>query len=161
MGRRGVRGIVADPVPPAEALPAAVEADETLAEIAPAEPVGPPPSPTLAEALAKQSIQLPAEQVAMLDRYVRLLWEWNEKINLTRHTDYDKFVTRDLVDTLELSKLIHPKEKLLDVGTGGGVPGLVLAILRPDLKIHLCDSVQKKAKVVAEIADALDLDVEV
>ena len=138
-------------------LPVDAAAEQILAEV----PAGPPPSPTLGEALAKQSISLPDDQVAKLDQYVRLLWDWNEKINLTRHTDYDKFVTRDLVDTLELSKFLHPGEEILDVGTGGGVPGLVLAIIRPDLKVHLCDSVQKKAKVVSEIAEALKLEVDV
>ena len=55
---------------------------------------------TLTAALARHSLQLPAEQVAQLEKYARLLWEWNEKLNLTRHTDFEKFVGRDLVDSL-------------------------------------------------------------
>jgi 16S rRNA (guanine527-N7)-methyltransferase len=119
-----------------------------------------PAGDTLPAALARHGFSLPAEQVALLDRYARLLWEWNEKLNLTRHADYDKFVGRDLADSLELAKLLRPGEEVLDVGTGGGVPGIVLAILRPDLKLTLLDSVQKKVRAVAEIVAALGLPVE-
>ncbi len=116
---------------------------------------------TLAAALARHKIALPPDQIDRLNRYCRLLWEWNEKLNLTRHTDYEKFVSRDLRDTQELSRLLLPGEEVLDVGTGGGVPGVVLAILRPDLRVSLCDSVGKKVKAVREIIEALGLDVPV
>ena len=93
----------------------------------------------------------------MLERYCELLWDWNTKINLTRHTDYEKFVARDLVDSLAFAQFLEPKEKVLDVGTGGGVPGVVLAIVRDDLRISLCESVGKKARVVADIVERLGL----
>ena len=112
---------------------------------------------TLAAALARHKIELTADQTNLVSRYLAALWDWNEKINLTRHNDFEKFVTRDLVDTVQLARLLRPEEEVLDVGTGGGVPGLLLAILRPDLTIHLCDSVQKKAKVVETIAKDLKL----
>ena len=116
---------------------------------------------TLAAALARHGVQLPPEQALRLDRYCRALWEWNEKLNLTRHTDYEKFVTRDLTDSREIAPHLRQGEEVLDVGTGGGVPGVVLTILRPDLKVSLCDSVGKKVKAVREILDALGLDVPV
>lgn len=116
---------------------------------------------TLAAALARHKIELTPKQAKLVEKYARSLWEWNEKINLTRHTDFEKFVSRDLVDTIELAKLLHAEEEVLDVGSGGGVPGLLLAILRPDLTIHLCDSVQKKMKVVEAIARDLHLNVTV
>jgi 16S rRNA (guanine527-N7)-methyltransferase len=116
---------------------------------------------TLAEALRRHRIVLPDAQVGLLDRFCRALWTWNDKLNLTRHKDYERFVSRDLVDTLELAKHLHPGEEVLDVGTGGGVPGLVLAILRPDLRISLCDSVQKKSRAVEDIAKQLELPVAV
>lgn len=136
---------------------------------------GPPPPPPLAPSttaeqgstaaleavLARHGLKLPQEQTALLDRYCRLLWAWNQQLNLTRHTDYERFVGRDLVDTLQLAALLAPEEKVLDVGTGGGVPGLVLAIVRPDLAVTLCDSVQKKARAVAGIVQALGLKVPV
>src|SRR6478752_1846012 len=112
---------------------------------------------TLAAALVRHKIELPPKQAALVEKYARALWDWNEKINLTRHTDFEKFVSRDLADTIELAKLLHAEEEVLDVGTGGGVPGLLLAILRPDLTVHLCDSVQKKARVVEAIARDLKL----
>ena len=85
---------------------------------------------TLDSALRRHGFDFPAEQIESLDRYCRLLWEWNEKLNLTRHTDYEKFVARDVVDSLQLSVLIESGERVLDVGTGGGVPGVILAIMR-------------------------------
>ena len=96
-----------------------------------------------------------------LKHYVSALWEQNETLNLTRHLTYEKFVTRDLVDTLELSKLIPKGVEVLDIGSGGGVPGMVLAILRPDLHVALVDSVGKKATALSAIADKCDLEIEI
>jgi 16S rRNA (guanine527-N7)-methyltransferase len=115
----------------------------------------------LETALRHYQLEVPEAALAPLDRYCRLLWDWNEKLNLTRHTDYDKFVSRDLLDSLELSRLLPPREEILDVGTGGGVPGVVLAILRPDLEVSLSESVGKKARVVEAIVRELDLPVAV
>ncbi|MBC8352871.1 MAG: 16S rRNA (guanine(527)-N(7))-methyltransferase RsmG [Planctomycetes bacterium] len=114
-------------------------------------------SDTLTEALKRHSIELAPEHVKQLDRYCKLVWEWNTKLNLTRHTDYEKFVSRDLVDSLELSKLLGEGEEVLDVGSGGGVPGIPLAILRPDLHLALCESVGKKATVLETIIRELRL----
>ncbi len=116
---------------------------------------------SLASAAARHGMEIPQQQLEKLDEYCQLLWEWNEKINLTRHTTYEKFVGRDLLDTRVLSGLIEPGERVLDVGTGGGVPGIPLAILRPDVKVSLCESVGKKARVVEDIVKRLDLHVPV
>ncbi len=107
--------------------------------------------------MSRRRIELPQRQVDLLEAYCRLLWQWNAKINLTRHTDFDKFVDRDLTDSLAFARFLRPKERVLDVGTGGGVPGIVLAIVRDDLDVVLCESVGKKAKAVAEIVDGLGL----
>jgi 16S rRNA (guanine527-N7)-methyltransferase len=112
-----------------------------------------PPSTSLAEAISRAEIELPAEQVTALERYCLSLWEWNDRLNLTRHTSWDLFVGRDLVDTLAFARFIEEGESVLDVGTGGGVPGIPLTIVRPDLQVSLCDSVAKKAKAVAEIVE--------
>ena len=116
-----------------------------------------PPDENLAAALARHQIDLPPSQVALLERYCELLWEWNSKINLTRHTDYEKFVARDLVDSLAIARFLRPNEYVLDVGSGGGVPGIILAIIREDLSVSLCDSVGKKARVVTDIVERLGL----
>lgn len=116
---------------------------------------------SLAEALAVVGIVLLPEQIEQLDRYCQLLWSWNEKMNLTRHTTLEKFVTRDVVDSHQLAQLLERGERVLDVGTGGGVPGVVLAILRPDLAVSLCESVGKKARAVEDMVTQLGLEVPV
>src|SRR5436190_7480990 len=116
---------------------------------------------TLADALARHKIELPAKQAALVEKYARALWDWNEKINLTRHTDYEKFVGRDVLDSMKLAEHLREGDEILDVGTGGGVPGVVLAIVRPDLRVALCDSVGKKARAVQNIVEELKLEVPV
>jgi len=120
---------------------------------------------SLVEAIAQSGValglEITPEQMELLDAYRQVLWDWNEKINLTRHTTFEKFVGRDLVDTIELSKLIERGDRVLDIGSGGGVPGLPLAILRPDLAVAVCDSVGKKARVLESMVGELELPVAV
>jgi len=116
---------------------------------------------SLWQVAAEYDIELSEPEAAKLEQFCALLWEWNQKINLTRHTDYQKFVTRDLLDCRVLAEFLEPGERVLDVGTGGGVPGVVLAVLRPDLRITLSESVAKKARVAAEIVERLGLQVPV
>jgi 16S rRNA (guanine527-N7)-methyltransferase len=120
-----------------------------------------PPEETLAAMLAAEGIALEPQQIELLDRYRHLLLEWNEKINLTRHTSVEKFVTRDVVDSLQLAQLLEKGERILDVGTGSGVPGLILAIARPDLKVSVCESTGKKARAVEQMVADLGLPVTV
>ncbi len=112
---------------------------------------------SLESSLQTHGITLSKSKVRKLDEYCQLLWDWNTRLNLTRHTDYEKFVARDLIDSLALAEFLRPGEKILDVGTGGGVPGVVLAIVRPDLSIELCDSTGKKAMAVSEMLQELRL----
>jgi len=135
-----------------------------VAETAPAAdaPVVPEveyPNDTLEAALARRDLALPADQVSMLGRYASLLWDWNTKINLTRHTTWEKFVGRDVVDSLALVPFLPLKNRILDVGTGGGVPGLVLKIVRPDLEVILSDTTAKKIRVLDEIVARLGINV--
>jgi 16S rRNA (guanine527-N7)-methyltransferase len=111
--------------------------------------------------MAEHGIDLSDSQVEKIEQYCALLWEWNAKLNLTRHTTYDKFVGRDLVDTLAFAEQLHETEQVLDVGTGGGVPGVVLAILRPELSVSVCESVGKRARAVTDIVNRLGLDLPV
>lgn len=119
------------------------------------------PSDTLQHALQRFEMQVPEYAFPKLERYCQSVWELNQTMNLTRHTNFEKFVTRDLLDSLQLSRLIKQNAEVLDVGSGGGVPGLLLAILRPDLKVTLTDSVGKKARAMGEIADKVDAPVEI
>ena len=106
-------------------------------------------------------LEIPNEVFPKLKHYCQALWEKNQDLNLTRHTTYEMFVTRDLLDTIELSKLIPEGKEVLDIGSGGGVPGMVLAILRPDLTISLTDSVGKKAAALGEIAESVGVSCEI
>lgn len=118
-------------------------------------------SKTLADALVKWNVQVPLDAVEKLDGYCQLLWKHNEILNLTRHTNYDLFVSRDLVDAVHLADQLHQNEDVLDIGSGGGVPGILLAILRPDLRLTLSESVGKKAQALEEILKELSLPVTV
>lgn len=115
---------------------------------------------TLEEALAAHDLAFAPEQVELLDRFRAALWRWNEQLNLTRHTTLAKFVGRDVVDSVQLANLVNQGRRVLDIGSGGGVPGLVIAIVRPDLRVAVCESTQKKAKVLQAIVDELALPVE-
>jgi 16S rRNA (guanine527-N7)-methyltransferase len=112
-----------------------------------------------AEALEIRDID--ATTWSKIAEYCIQLWSWNQSINLTRHTTPELFVKRDLLDSWHLSKLLDPNEEVLDIGTGGGVPGVVVAILRPDIEMSLCDSVAKKANVMTRIVDQLGLKIPV
>jgi 16S rRNA (guanine527-N7)-methyltransferase len=115
----------------------------------------------LRETVERYGLQLSQEKLDSLSEYLKNLWAWNAKLNLTRHDTIEKFVTLDLVDVLELSKLIEDGSEVLDMGTGGGVPGIPLAILRPNLEISLCESVGKKARAVDDIVCQMGLPIPV
>jgi len=119
----------------------------------------------LARAIAtecdRHGIAVSSDSMPRLAAYAASLWSWNERLNLTRHTDVEKFVSRDVGDAAAIAPHLARGERVLDVGTGGGVPGVLLAILRPDLKVELVDSVAKKARAVAAIVAETGLDLPV
>jgi 16S rRNA (guanine527-N7)-methyltransferase len=85
--------------------------------------------------------------------------DWNSKINVISRKDIDNFYQRHVLHSLSIAKIISfkPATRILDVGTGGGFPGIPLAILFPHCEFHLADSIGKKIKVVNAIAEALAL----
>jgi 16S rRNA (guanine527-N7)-methyltransferase len=115
----------------------------------------------LRTAAAQLELDIPESSWKPISLYCQELWNWNEKINLTRHLSPEAFVNRDLLDSYHVAKLIQPNEEILDVGTGSGIPGVMIAILRPDTQVTLCDSVAKKARVVEQIVTSLNLEVPV
>ncbi|EMB18920.1 16S rRNA (guanine(527)-N(7))-methyltransferase RsmG [Rhodopirellula europaea] len=112
-------------------------------------------------ALEQFGLELDEPLGMSLQQYAQSLWRYNEQINLTRHTTWDLFVTRDLRDCLQLAQLIQPGEEVLDMGSGNGVPGIPLAMLRPDIDVALAESVGKRAKVLDELVTELNLPVPV
>lgn len=98
-------------------------------------------------------------QKQQLEQLKPLYEEWNAQINVISRKDMDNFYERHVLHSLALAKVIHFKTgtTLLDVGTGGGFPGIPLAILFPKCKFHLVDSIGKKIKVVKGVADSLGL----
>ncbi len=111
--------------------------------------------------LARFQIELSDQCLQRLDQYRSALWDANTRMNLTRHDDFERFVARDVVDSVQLAGLLQPGESVLDVGSGGGVPGVILAILRPDLRVTCCESVGKKALALSQIVDTTGLPIKV
>ena len=105
----------------------------------------------IAAACGRLQVSVPDDAFPGLAAYAARLWDWNERLNLTRHTDVERFVSRDVADAVAIAAHLARGERLLDVGTGGGVPGVLLAILRPDLQVELSESVGKRAQAVRAI----------
>ncbi len=118
-------------------------------------------APAVAAECERLGLAVSPDAMQGLAAYAASLWSWNERLNLTRHTDVEKFVSRDVADAVAIAPHLAVGEHLLDVGTGGGVPGVLLAILRPDLRVELCDSVGKRARAVREIVAEIGLKIPV
>lgn len=112
------------------------------------------------EELSKLNITLSEKQLNQLDKYYELLIDWNEKINLTRITEYEDVYLKHFYDSLTIAKVVDlsTKQTLCDVGTGAGFPGVVLKIVYPNLKITLVDSLQKRVNYLNEIVKELGLE---
>jgi 16S rRNA (guanine527-N7)-methyltransferase len=104
-------------------------------------------------------IHLNAQQVGSLIQYEKELLEWNQKFNLTAIREVESIRTKHFLDSLScaLAWKTSPPDRLIDVGTGAGFPGLPIKILYPNLKLTLVESVGKKAKFCQHIVDSLGL----
>jgi len=114
---------------------------------------------TLRRGLADRAIPVSELQLRQMERYAQMLLEWNEKINLTAITEPDQVAVKHFLDSLLLLPFL-PEEgemALLDVGTGAGFPGLPLKILRPEIRLTLLDSLQKRCKFLQAVVDDLGL----
>lgn len=111
------------------------------------------------EEILKQFPDLSENQTLQFQKLQALYEDWNAKINVISRKDIDELYTRHVLHSLGIAKIIEfrPGSKIMDVGTGGGFPGIPLAILYPEVDFYLIDVIAKKIKVVNEVAAGLGL----
>ncbi len=111
------------------------------------------------EALLKHFTDLSETQINQFQQLPALYEEWNNQINVISRKDIENIVERHILHSLAIAKMITflPDAEILDLGTGGGFPGIPLAILFPETRFLMIDGTGKKIKVVNEVIDALDL----
>ena len=111
----------------------------------------------LNEKLKLININISEDEIENFKIYMELLLEWNEKINLTAITDENDIVLKHFVDSLTIKKYMSENEKIIDIGTGAGFPGIPLAIMNKYNEITLMDSLNKRIVFLNDVIDKLKL----
>jgi 16S rRNA (guanine527-N7)-methyltransferase len=111
----------------------------------------------LSAGIAEMALAISAQQEQQLLDYLTLLFKWNAVYNLTSLRDPMQMVTHHLLDSLAAVPAFAGARSVLDVGAGGGLPGIVLAIARPDMKVALIDTVHKKTAFLTQVKAELGL----
>lgn len=101
--------------------------------------------------------EISEEEIEKFYQYMKLLLEWNEKINLTAITDENEIIRKHFIDSLTISKLIQENTNVVDVGTGAGFPGIPLAITKK-VNVTLVDSLNKRINFLNMVKDSIKLD---
>lgn len=110
------------------------------------------------DCIAQLNIDISNEQLDLFERYYELLISWNEKINLTAITDKQDVYIKHFADSISVLKYIDlAKKSIIDIGTGGGFPGIPIKIMCPDSKILLLDSLAKRVGFLNEVISSLGL----
>ena len=106
----------------------------------------------------KINIEFNDKQLEQFFEYMNLLIEWNEKINLTAITEPKEIIIKHFIDSLTINKYIEKNNKIVDVGTGAGFPGIPIKIYRPDVEVTLVDSLNKRINFLNEVISKLGLE---
>lgn len=115
-------------------------------------------SKELTKLASKIEIELSLDEIEKLYKFMYLLLEWNEKINLTAITEPEDIILKHFVDSITIKKYIKSENKVLDMGTGAGFPGIPLKIISSDTYFTLVDSLNKRIIFLNEVCDKLKLD---
>ena len=108
--------------------------------------------------LEEYNIEINDEQIEKFDLYMKLLLEWNEKINLTAITEKDDIILKHFVDSLTILKYVDESDKIIDIGTGAGFPGIPIKIMNEEANITLLDSLNKRINFLNIVINELKLD---
>ena len=116
----------------------------------------------LVSAAGRYEMEITQKQALLLDKYAQFLVEYNEKVNLTAITQPDEIVIKHFIDSMLLLRYYNAPvgAKLCDVGSGAGFPGVVAAVMRPDLKICLLDSLNKRIVFLRQLCEMLEVGVQ-
>ncbi|MFS2015148.1 16S rRNA (guanine(527)-N(7))-methyltransferase RsmG [Massilia sp. CT11-108] len=114
-------------------------------------------SAVLGEGIAAMGLDVNPAQQDKLMNYLALMFKWNAVYNLTSLRDPMQMVTHHLLDSLAAVPAFAAAQNVLDVGSGGGLPGIVLAIVRPDMKVSMIDTVHKKTAFLTQVKAELGL----
>lgn len=112
---------------------------------------------TFKEKLLQKSPKLTDKMQQQFEDYMKLLLEWNEKINLTAITEEDDIILKHFIDSLTILKYVEKGKSVVDVGTGAGFPGIPLKIAREDVNVTLVDSLNKRLLFLEEVISKLQL----
>ncbi|MEO0078809.1 MAG: 16S rRNA (guanine(527)-N(7))-methyltransferase RsmG [candidate division WOR-3 bacterium] len=111
----------------------------------------------LAAACVQLGVTLTEDRYQVLCRYAALTREYNSRVNLVSRRDVDRIITYHVVDSLAAAQLIPEQALCCDIGTGAGLPGIPLAIVRPDIRMVLVESIQKKCRFLVRTIEELGL----
>ena len=105
----------------------------------------------------KNNINVNDKELESLYQYMVGIIEWNEKVNVTAITEEKLFIVKHFIDSLLINHYLQGKERIIDIGTGGGFPGIPLKILNTEKKFTLIDSVNKKLNVIRDLSEKIGL----
>lgn len=105
----------------------------------------------------KIGLDIAEKESKNLYKYMLLMLEWNENVNLTAITEEKEIIYKHFIDSLSVNKYLTNKEKIMDIGTGAGFPGIPLKIFNEDLNFILVDSLNKRINFLEEVKNELNL----